>query len=73
MATLTSDLANLQGSVAKLLELISTVLTYVEKVRVSLLQTYFYLLIERVIYIIHNILKKRGMNKRKKTKMYILF
>jgi len=33
VATLTSDLANLQGSISKLLELINTVLTYVEKVR----------------------------------------
>jgi len=33
VATLVSDLANLQGSVAKLLEMIDTVLTYVEKVR----------------------------------------
>jgi len=32
-ATLASDLANLQGSVAKLLEHINSVLTYVEKVR----------------------------------------
>jgi len=33
VSTLVSDLANLQGSVVKLLELIETVLTYVEKVR----------------------------------------
>jgi len=33
LATLTSDLVNLQGSVEKLLELITTVLNYVEKVR----------------------------------------
>jgi len=33
VATLLSDLANLQGSITKLLELIDTVLTYVEKVR----------------------------------------
>lgn len=33
VATLASDLADLQGSIAKLLELIDTVLVYVEKVR----------------------------------------
>jgi len=33
VASLLSDLANLQGSIGKLLELIDTVLTYVEKVR----------------------------------------
>lgn len=33
VASLTSDLANLQGSVAKLLEMITSVLAYVEKVR----------------------------------------
>lgn len=45
VASLTSDLANLQGSITKLLEMINTVSTYVEKVRV---RTRHFLLCSRI-------------------------